>query len=72
MRAYTGDTGCRIRTVNSIVLLSNGIAFAIQTALLLLLGSCAGGTIEWYLQYADLCHSYLQTLAIGDRTYWLS
>ncbi|KAG8982054.1 hypothetical protein FRC05_000196 [Tulasnella sp. 425] len=31
----------KVRTVNSIVLLSNGIAFAIQTAMFLLLGSCA-------------------------------
>ena len=40
--AYMNETRYRVRTVNSIVLLSNGIAFAIQTVLFLLLGSCAG------------------------------
>ena len=39
------DTGPRDRTVNSIVLLSNGIAFAIQIVVFLILGSFAG----WYL-----------------------
>ena len=40
--AYMNETRYRVRTVNSIVLFSNGIAFAIQTVLFSLLGSCAG------------------------------
>ena len=40
--AALDNTGPRDRTVNSIVLLSNGIAFAIQIVVFLILGSFAG------------------------------
>ena len=50
---YTIETGCSVRTVNSIVLLSNGIAFVIQTVLFILLGSCAGGDTKWYFKYRN-------------------
>ena len=46
-----GDSGTlvfagRVRTINSIVLLANGISFAIQVVLFLIIGSYAG---EWVL-----------------------
>ena len=52
MHGYTNKTGCSIRTVNSIVLLTNGIAFVIQTVLVLLLGSFAGEDNK-YLKYRN-------------------
>lgn len=56
------------RTINAIVLLSNGISFAIQAAIFLVLGSLAG---EWRAKgglKGIFLISLAQTSGIGDRT----
>lgn len=51
--AGTNKRRCRDRTINSIVLLSNGISFAIQIVVFLFLGSFAGKfstTLIWFIR----------------------